>query len=31
LVLVFPTTLMQNLVNFGHQEGHQFEYQNVGV
>jgi hypothetical protein len=29
LFLVFPTIPMQNLVNFGHREGHCFEFQNL--
>jgi hypothetical protein len=31
LFLVFPAIPMNNLVKFRHQEGHQFEYQNVSV
>jgi hypothetical protein len=29
LFLVFPTITMQNLVNFGHREGHYFEFQSL--
>jgi hypothetical protein len=30
-LLVFQSVDLQNLVKFWHQEGHQFEYQSVGV